>query len=86
MKRGWTMGVLAWVAVFVVCSLLWSWLLFWGGAEWLEGSFLAGLVVHFRASEWAADGIKVFAGLMWLCQGIWFVVGLFSPELRPFGL
>lgn len=80
------MGAAGWIVLFVVSSLFWCWLLFWGGADWLEGSWLAGLIVHFRATEWTAEGIKVFAALMWLCQTIWFIVGLFTPEARPFGL
>jgi hypothetical protein len=75
--------VLAWVTLFAACSLFWCWLLFWDGAELLEGSLLAGWIV---SPEWTADGIKLYALLMWVCQGIWFVVGLLSPEVRPFGL
>ncbi|WP_439632147.1 hypothetical protein [Gemmata sp.] len=80
------MGLLAWVALFLACSLFWGWLVFGGGADWLEGSFLAGLVVHVRATAWTAEGIKAFAVLMWLCQAIWFVIGLFSREARLVGL
>jgi hypothetical protein len=78
-------GVLAWVVGFAALSLFWCWLLFWGGADRLEGSFLAGLLFYSRAPEWTADGIKLFAFLTWVCQGVWFVVGLLSPEVRPFG-
>ena len=79
------MSLPAWVAVFALSSLFWCWLLFWGGADWLEGSWLAAFFVHARAMEWSADGIRAFAGLMWLCQGIWFTIGLFVREVRPFG-
>jgi hypothetical protein len=44
------------------------------------------LFVHVRAAAWSAEGIKVFAALTWLCQGIWFAIGLFVPAARPFGL
>ena len=80
------MGALAWIGLFAACSALWGWLLLGGGAEWLEGSFLAGLVVHVRAPEWTADGIKVFTGLVWLGQAIWFMIGLFNRDARAFWL
>ncbi len=80
------MGVAVWIGLFLLSSLFWAWLLFWGGADWLEGSWLAAVFVHFRAMEWTAEGIRLFAGLMWLGEGIWFAIGLFVPEVRLFKL
>jgi len=80
------MGLSVWIALFVASSLFWCWLLFWDGAEWLEGSWLAALFVHVRAVTWSAEGIKAFAALSWFFQGIWFAIGLFVREVRPFGL
>ncbi|HXD87368.1 MAG TPA: hypothetical protein VN641_12805 [Urbifossiella sp.] len=76
------MGIAVWIGAFAVTSLFWAWLLFGGGAAWLEGSFLSGLLVHFRAPEWTAEGIRLFAFLMWIGATIWFVVGIFVPEVR----
>ena len=78
------MGVAVWIGLFLVSSLFWAWILFLGGADWLEGSWLAAVFVHFRAMEWTAEGIRLFAALMWLGQGIWFVVGLFVKDARVF--
>lgn len=78
------MGLAAWIGLFFFSSLFWAWILFWGGADWLEGSWLAALFVHFRAMEWSAPGIKLFAGLVWIGQGIWFVIGLFAKDSRLF--
>jgi len=45
---GEVMPVLEWVMVFAATSLLWAWILFWGGADWLEDSFLSGSwCIHF---------------------------------------
>jgi hypothetical protein len=76
------MSLLAWVALFAVTSLLWTWVLFWGGADWLEGSFLSGFLIHTFAPRWSAEGIKVFAALTWLLEGLWFILGLFVPGMR----
>jgi hypothetical protein len=76
------MSVAVWVAFFVVTSLFWGWVIFGGGADWLDGSFLGGLLIHFRAPMWSADGIRLFAGLTWLAEAIWFLIGLFEPAAR----
>jgi hypothetical protein len=73
-----------WIVLFLLASLLWAWILFWGGADWLESSFLSELILHFRAPLWSADGIRIFAGLTWLAQTSWFILGLFHPEARGF--
>jgi hypothetical protein len=73
-----------WIGLFVATSLLWAWLLFWGGAEWIEGGAGAALLHWFRGVHWSAQGIKIFAALTWGVQAIWFVLGLFSQEIRHF--
>jgi len=77
-------SVLIWIAVYAAGSLFWSWILFWEGADWLEGSFLSGLLFWYNAPEWSSEGIKVFAACSWFLQTIWFIAGLFSPGIRAF--
>jgi hypothetical protein len=63
------MVLLAWAALaagFAAYTLFNAWVLFWGGAERLEGSFLARLLIHQQAPRWSAQGIKLFVGLPWL--------------------
>ncbi len=76
------MSLLVWIIVFGLSSVFWAWIIFGGGADWLEGSLLSGFLVSWLAPRWSADGIKLFAGLTWLVQGIWFVIGLFYREMR----
>ena len=76
------MPVELWIALFLINSLVVYWVVFRGGAERLEGSFLAALFLHSLAPRWSADGLKVFAGLSWIVSAIWFVVALFEPALR----
>ncbi len=75
-------SLLVWIAIFGLSSLFWAWIIFGGGADWLEGSLLSGFLVSWLAPRWSADGIKLFAVLTWLVQGIWFVIGLFHREMR----
>jgi hypothetical protein len=61
-------------------------IIFRGGAEWLEGSFPSGLLFWYSAPEWSAEGMKLLAAGTWICQAIWFVLGLLMPGLRSYGL
>jgi hypothetical protein len=72
----WAMGLLVWVAIFVACNLFCAWVLFWGGAESLEGSFLARLLIHQQAPRWSAQGIKLYLGLSWVIGGICLIVAV----------
>lgn len=42
------------------------WVIRYGGAEWLEGTFTSGLLVHVLADRWSAAGIKLYVGLSWV--------------------
>jgi hypothetical protein len=70
------MELLLWIGSFAAGSLFWAWILFWGGAERLEGSMLSGFLLWIRAPEWPAEGIKLFAWGSWICQTIGFVIAL----------
>ncbi len=72
----------AWIITHALSTLFWSWIAFWGGAERLEGSLASGFLVSFRAPAWEAEGIKLFAWLMLIAGGVWFIVGLFAPGAR----
>ncbi len=84
--RGVVVDYVLWIGLFLAASLFAFWVLFWGGADWLEGSFLAAFLVHFRAAAWTADGIKVFVAIGWFGEGVWFVIGLFNRDVRHFFL
>lgn len=71
-----------WVLGYAANALFWCWIIWWGGAERIEGSFLGGLLIGWFAPRWGADGIKLFAWLSLVVTTIGFVVGLFAPELR----
>lgn len=57
-------------------TLFWLWVLLWGGADRLEGTFAAGFLIDWLAPSWSADGIRLFALLMLVVGGIAFAVGL----------
>ncbi len=69
---------------YLINLLFWLWVNRWGGAKWLEGSLLAGLLVNVFATRWSAEGIKLFGCLWLLITTILFVVALFVPDFRYF--
>ncbi len=46
----------------VLHNIFCVWVLFLGGADWLEGTLTAGFLLHHFATrhQWSAQGIKVF--------------------------
>jgi len=71
-----------WVLTYVLSTLFWLWILRWGGAERLEGTFTSGFLVNVLAPGWSSDGIKLFALLSLVLSTIGFLVGLFVPAVR----
>jgi hypothetical protein len=78
------MSLIVWVLMFVADSLFCAWILFWGGAEWLAGSFLSLILVSRWAANWCSDGIKIFVGLSWIAFVFLFVIGVFDLDVRHF--
>jgi hypothetical protein len=75
------MSLIVWVSIYTVASFFWAWIVFWGGDEFLEGTFASGFI-HILAPRWSADGLRLFAGLSWIGFTVWFLLGVFVPALR----
>jgi hypothetical protein len=65
---------------------VWLWIARWGGAEWIEGRFISGFLVHIWAVTWTSEQIKVFAYGALFFGTILFILGMFSHDFRVFGL
>jgi len=76
------MSLLPWIALHALAALFWLWILRWGGAHWLEGTFASGFLVSIFAPRWSEEGLRMCALLMLIVCGISFVLGLFMPALR----
>lgn len=70
------------IAFYLINLLFWLWIVRWGGAEWLEGRFISGFLIHFFAPRWSADGIKLFGYGTILFSTVLFVVAIFYPDFR----
>ncbi|MFC1645767.1 hypothetical protein ACFL2Y_01135 [Candidatus Omnitrophota bacterium] len=74
--------LIAWLIGYFINVIFFLWIIKWGGAKWLSGRFLSGLLFWPNAPRWDADGIKLFVWLEFIAATIWFVVGIFVPEAR----
>lgn len=75
------MGLGVWVAIFLLSSLWWKWILSWGGAAWLEG-IKAWIGLGWFAGAWTAEQIRLYALCCWVLEGGWFAIGVFVPGAR----
>ena len=76
-----SLTLLEWVGMYGIESLFWWWILAWGGAEWVEG-WKSFFLIHWLAPTWSSEGIRLFALVVWVLSTLWFVFGLFMPEVR----
>ena len=70
------------IITYLINLVFWLWIVQWGGAERLEGTFTSGFLIHFFATRWSADGIKLFGYCMLFFSTILFVVALIYPDFR----
>jgi hypothetical protein len=78
------MSVWVWIGVFALSTLLTSWVLFWGGADWLEDNTLAAYLIDFLSASMSSGQIKLFFLIAWVIHLGWFTFGLFFPNSRFF--
>lgn len=87
------MGTIIWILGYFALSLIWIWIIFWGGAGWLKKSVIGSSVVYLCAilllNTMVTPGkeekqIKLFALVFWIAQTICFLVGLWYPDSRRF--
>jgi hypothetical protein len=76
------MSTVSWIFWYVADVLFWTWIIFWGGAKLLEGTWVSGCLLSIFPIDWDADGIKAFAWLSLFVSSVYFILGLIKPELR----
>lgn len=75
------MDLWEWTTLFILETLVLYWVVYRGGAAWLEG-WKAAVFIHWFAARWSAEGIRLCAFVLWWMALAWFIVGVFEPELR----
>lgn len=75
------MPLLLWILTYIVEMLFWIWIAFRGGAERLDGTWLAN-IVHLGASDWSPESMKLVAWFFMLTTTFWFIWGMVDPGMR----
>ena len=76
------MGLIELIVVFLIQLLFWIWVVRWGGARRLEGTFTSGFLINIFAPRWTEDGIKLFAYCSIVITTILFLLAIYIPDLR----
>lgn len=76
------MSLMVFITVYAFDLLPSLWVLRWGGAEWMEYRFRAGLFFGYFAIGWSAEQIKLYVFLWLIISTAIFVIGLFVPAVR----
>ena len=74
-----------WILCYAGFSLLFKWMISWGGAEKVEG-WIAGLSINLVAWDWTVEQLRLYALASWVVLSIFFVLGLWFPEWRGLGM
>ncbi|NHB58302.1 hypothetical protein G9F32_09760 [Acinetobacter sp. 194] len=75
------MPTLHWILLYICQSIIFKWIISWGGARWLEG-LKSAVFLGWMTWDWNAEQIRFYILIIWILYSIWFVVGLFFPSLR----
>jgi hypothetical protein len=75
------MSLIWWTAIHALEALFLVWVLRWGGAERIEGTWASGFISGF-APRWNAEGLRMAALILLVFCAITFALGLFMPSLR----
>lgn len=73
-------GFWEWLLTYAIVSLFYAWILYWGGAEKIEG-WLALFVIGWFAVNWNEQQIKLYTYLVWILTTLLFLIGL-NPKYR----
>lgn len=62
------------VVAFGAVTAFAAWAVFFGGAEWLEGTVKSAFLIHAWAPFWHATGIKAYVLITWVGSLLWLLV------------
>lgn len=77
------MSIVKWIIAYASDAAFWSWVIFWGGAEILEGTFASGFLISIFAPKLDAEGLKLVGWFFLIGSTIWFLLGFVFPAMRP---
>lgn len=75
------MTTIEWILLYICQSIIFKWIISWGGAQWLEG-IKSALTLGWMTWDWNAEQIRFYILIIWILYSIWFAVALLFPDLR----
>lgn len=78
------MRLAPWLSLWVANTVFSWWVVRRGGASWFEGWRSMFLVDWLFAWRWTSDQIAFYVLLCWVLHTVWFIAGLFVPQVRGF--
>lgn len=72
------------IVTYLIILIFWLWVVKWGGAERLEGTFASGFLISIFAPNWSAEGIKLFGYCAIGLSTLLFIAAVIYPDFRYF--
>ena len=76
------MNLALWLLLYVGNTAFVWWVVWGGGASWLQGWRSLFIVDWLFAYRWNSEQIALYVLVCWVGHTIWFLVGLFLPAAR----
>lgn len=70
-----------WIAMYLLSSLFYKWVLSWGGAKTIEG-WKSFFLIGWFALDWNSEQIRLYALISWLVTTVIFIIGCFNSQFR----
>lgn len=72
-----------WVLIYIAYSIIYKWIISWGGANYIKG-WKSIFFTDMESSDWNTEQIRLMTLFLWFGYTILFLIGLFYPEYRFF--
>ncbi|EMI5633237.1 hypothetical protein N0P26_004560 [Acinetobacter baumannii] len=79
------MSTWVWVLIYLAVSLMFKWIISWGGADYIKG-WKSIFFLDMESSSWNEEQLRAMALFLWIAFTILFIIGLIYPEFRFYKL
>ena len=79
------MSTWVWVLIYLAVSLMFKWIISWGGADYIKGC-KSIFFLDMESSSWNEEQLRAMALFLWIAFTILFIIGLIYPEFRFYKL
>ena len=73
------------VLIYLAVSLMFKWIISWGGADYIKG-WKSIFFLDMESSSWNEEQLRAMALFLWIAFTILFVIGLLYPAFRFYKL